>query len=180
LHQNFNTKSIVLHRHPCAVVNSQLQHIAFHKIKRDPKGEIPEFRYNEIYQKHKTVFDTVSTREEYLAAIWSLKTKSIHKAITHGEQHIFIFYEDLLSDYATQIGKLQQFLNLRFKDDIVNMELRPSSSANSKHPINHDQQLKKWTSQLSNEQINRILKIVEQFKIELYDNSIMPLKQTME
>ncbi len=180
LHQNFNTKSIVLHRHPCAVVNSQLQHIAFHKIKRDPKGEIPEFRYNEIYQKHKTVFDTVSTREEYLAAIWSLKTKSIHKTITHGKQDIFIFYEDLLSDYATQIGKIQQFLNLRFKDDIFKMELRPSSSANLKHPINHDQQLKKWKSQLSNQQINRILKIVERFKIELYDDSIMPLKQTME
>ncbi|MCK5699505.1 MAG: hypothetical protein KAI29_00065, partial [Cyclobacteriaceae bacterium] len=41
LHNRFNFKSIVLHRHPCAVVASQLNHIGFAKIIQDPSGHLP-------------------------------------------------------------------------------------------------------------------------------------------
>ena len=176
--QNFNIPSIILHRHPCAVVNSQLKHIAFDKIRRDPKGKIPECRYNENYLKYKAVFDTVGTKEEYLAAIWSLKTKYIMEP-AHGKKTIIIFYEDLMSDFAHQIDKLQQFLQTKFNNDVFKTDRKPSSSATSKHLVHHEAQLKKWKYELSNQQITRILKIVDSFEIELYDDSIMPLKQPM-
>ncbi len=50
LQYNFNIKSIVLHRHLCAVVASQLKYYGMTKIPNNPSGNLPEIRYNEIYK----------------------------------------------------------------------------------------------------------------------------------
>ena len=63
---------------------------------------------------------------------------------------------------------------------IVKTERLPSSSTKSNQTINTAEQLSKWKTELTQQQISRILNIVELFEINIYDDSIMPLKSTME
>jgi hypothetical protein len=46
IHQHFDIKSIILHRHPCAVVFSQMQFLAFRQIPKKPGGTLPKFHFD--------------------------------------------------------------------------------------------------------------------------------------
>ena len=92
IHNQFDVNSIVLQRHPCAVVASQLNHVGFAKVIQNPSGVLPDFRYNEIYNKYNHIWKNVSTKEEYLAAIWALKTKYICDSEIYDNKSLTIFY----------------------------------------------------------------------------------------
>jgi len=175
LHENFNLKSIVMHRHPCAVVSSQMQFMAFSKIHKNPSGEIPDFRYNEIYKRYQRIFNSVQTREEYLATIWAIKTKYISQSLPESAEHISIFYEHLLMNYNSTIEKIGNFVHA--DPTLLNLDIhkKASSSIPSRgHLLDGEQQLQKWRKHLSNSQINKILNIVKRFDIEFYNSDLMP------
>ena len=175
LHQNFNLRSIVMHRHPCAVVSSQLRFMAFSKIPQNPAGKFPSFPYNDIYKKYVHVFDTVKSKEEYLAAIWSIKTKYLMDSQLDVKDSTCIFYEHLLMNSHDTVKKIGKFLNddaLHENPDMLN---NASSSIPSKnHLLNGHQQLEKWRNHLDESQIEKILNIVRKFNIDLYDHDLMP------
>ncbi len=175
LHQNFNLKSIVMHRHPCAVVSSQMQFMAFSKIRKDPSGQIPDFRYNEIYKRYQRIFNSIHTKEEYLAAIWALKTKYISQNLPDDAEHMTVYYEHLLMNYRNTIEKIGNFAHADSK--LLNLDLhkKASSSIPSRgHLLDGEQQLNKWRKYLSKSKINKILNIVSQFDIEFYNSDLMP------
>jgi len=175
LHQNFNMKSIVLHRHPCAVVSSQLQFRSFNKIPANVKGALPRFRGDSIYQKCKGAWDCINSPEEYLAAIWAIKTKYILDSTIEGNKSIQIFYEDLLMDFPTVKKYVED--HLRFGQIQLSPVSSPSSSTpNGSHLLQGEKQLLKWKKYLSIKQIKSILNIVDLFEVELYDDSPYPKK----
>lgn len=175
LQNNFNLKSIVLHRHPCAVVASQFFNWGMNKIPKNPSGNLPDFRYNEIYKKNEHIWKKISSKEEYLAAIWALKTKFILDSSVNHDNWLTLFYENLLTDFEEQIDLIQNFLNVQIKETAFIFKSKPSASSISKrHPICEEAQIGKWKTILSKNQIKMILKMVENFGVELYDEELMP------
>jgi len=175
LHRQFDFKTIVLHRHPCAVIASQLNHMGFSKIIQNPSGDLPDFRYNEIYKEYKHIWKRISSKEEYLAAIWALKTKYICESSIDENKWLTIFYEELISNFNEQIEKIGNHLNTHLPDTVFKIKNKPSTSTpNRNHLRIGERQLSKWETILSEDQINKILKIVEKFGIELYDSAQMP------
>lgn len=174
LHHHFNFKSIVLHRHPCAVVASQLNHIGFAKIIQDPSGHLPDFKYDEIYKKYNDIWRQVSTKEEYLAAIWALKTKHVCNQ-TSNDKCLTLYYEELMMNFNEQIKKINTHLNSKIAENARNRKDKPSTSIPGKNHLKSGQrQLSKWKSTLNEDQVNKILNVVEKFGIELYDTDLMP------
>lgn len=175
LQNNFDLKSIVLHRHPCAVVASQFNLRGYHKMKTSPSGQIPDFKYNEIYKRYNHIWKKINSKEEYLAAIWSIKTKYVLENTDKHSSWLTLYYETLVSDYVNQIDRIQKFLNVHFAKTVLSNKNKPSySSSNKSQPISEEFQLRKWKTILSEKQINMILGIVEKFDIELYDEYLMP------
>jgi hypothetical protein len=175
LHQNFNLRSIVMHRHPCAVVSSQLQFMAFSKIQQNPSGKIPGFPYNDIYKKYVPVFDIVKSKEEYLAAIWSIKTKYLLDNPLGENDSLSIYYEHLLMSYRETVEKIGGFLHMDASCLNTGIQRKASTSTPSKnHLLEGQQQLEKWRNHLSESQISKIMNIVRNFNIELYDYDLMP------
>ena len=175
LQHNFDITSIVLHRHPCAVVASQINHAGFTKIIKNPSGTIPDFRFNEIYQKYGNVWKTIDSKEEYLAAIWALKTKYICENSDSKNNLLTIFYEELVNDFNSQIEKINKHVNFNLSNKAFALKSKPSSSITHRNHLRSGiNQLDKWKTTLKYHQINKILKIVEKFEIELYDESLMP------
>lgn len=175
LQNNFNLKSIVLHRHPCAVVASQINLRGFHKMKPNPSGKIPDFKYNEIYKRYNHIWKKVNSKEEYLAALWAIKTKYVLENTDKHSRWLTLHYETLISDYINQIDRIQKFLKVQFAETVLSNKNKPSySSINKRQPICEALQLRKWKTVLSESQINLIMGTVEKFGIELYDTNLMP------
>ncbi|MCK5470859.1 MAG: sulfotransferase domain-containing protein, partial [Cyclobacteriaceae bacterium] len=175
IHNQFDVKSIVLHRHPCAVVASQLNYEVFNKIRQNPSGDLPDFRYNEIYNKYNHIWKKVNSKEEYLAAIWALKTKYICDIEIHDNKSMTIFYEELVSNFNLQIKNINNHLNSKLGDNVRSSRDKPSASTpNRNHLKSGERQLSKWKTNLSEGQIYKILKVVEKFGVELYDTDLMP------
>lgn len=175
LQNNFDIKSIVLHRHPCAVVASQLSHLLSHKIDINSSGIIQDFRYNDIFKRYNHIWKTISSKEEYLSALWSIKTKYIMDAPLEQSNWLTIYYEKLLTDFKVQMGLIQKYLDVLIKESSYQNKDKPSESSVRKGQLIHTaSQIGKWKSILSRNQIERILNIVNKFGIELYDDELMP------
>ncbi len=175
--KQFPLKSIVLFRHPCAVVSSQLKHIGFDKIPGNPSGTLPVFEYDAIYRAYSNVWKTISSKEEYLAAIWSVKTKYLHEFSRKNKQILPVFYEDLLINFNEEIDRITNFTGHILQDSVYGYYKKPSSSAlkNRSHEFGA-KQLTKWKKTLTENQANKILKIVEKFEIDLYNGDFLPHK----
>ena len=176
IHKHFDIKSIILHRHPCAVVSSQLQFMAFKNIPKNPGGTLPNFRFDEYYHKFSSIFNAIRTREEYLAAIWSIKTKFLLENPIGEENSITCYYEDLLLNYSRSVKELNRFFGVQSLNTNQDLGWQASSSIpNSGHLLTGKAQLEKWQKTLNQKQISLILEIVSKFEIDLYDHRPLPL-----
>lgn len=174
IHQQFNIKSVVLHRHPCAVVASQLMFEAFNKIPQNPQASHPKFQGDAIYQKFVHIWNKIATKEEYLAAIWAIKTRYIldHK----NADSLHLYYENLLTDFGNSLKEIKDHLDIDFELNDKDISNPSSSTPKKNHLLKSNEQLKKWNVTLDKNQIYRILKITELFRIEIYDENPLPIK----
>lgn len=176
--KNFSFKAVVLHRHPCAVVSSQLSHPGFSGIYNQPGGKVPAFRFNDIYLKHETIFETLGSPEEYLAAIWSIKTKYTGNKNHQYGNLISVYYENLISCFKDEMARITGHTKLEVPSSVSRLKYLISSSTrgNSKEYILKNEQLGSWKERLSAAQVYKILSTVEKFGIDCYDDSVMPKK----
>jgi hypothetical protein len=182
----FNVRGAVhIIRHPCAVVASMREMKWYRQEKlREYHGDslkqqviispIPE----SVKTRFEPVFRRIRTNEEVLAARWCLDHYFLfHENAKAGNGHPWILtsYEHLLTKQADE---LERVVNALGKDVPERMRDRfdvPSSSAASSLETERiHKQLSKWRKKLSTDEVDRILRIVDDFGLDFYSKNVHP------
>ncbi len=173
---HFPVKAILLTRHPCAVVASQLKISIFTKNDFKRKREFPESKFKEVFEKYERIYETVTSFEEYLAFIWSLKVRESLYAKRNINNRLIVAYETLLTDFFEETQRIFKWIGKDVPDKITELQFKPSVStkSHSLKRIKTKQQLTAWKNDLSQKQINKILNIVEKFEIDIYSDDPEP------
>lgn len=171
----FDFNSILLTRHPCAVVASQLRLPSWKNINVQNFKKIDDFPYNQVYHDALERVGKIDSREKYLALIWSMGFANTAMRCENNKRWLTISYEGLLSDYAKEMNRISS----RFLFDVSYLEnnnKKPSKStkSNSLQSIKKGQQLSSWKKELSKKQISIILNVLEKFEIDIYSEKLTP------
>jgi Sulfotransferase family len=149
---------VLLIRHPCAVVASQLK---YHwNCSQRPK--VPQ--HLEKYPLLKSALAKMQEPEEFLAADWALDQLV---ALNQPRPHpwITITYEELLLRPEPTLAKIAENWNVELDMDLAMSRLRRPSSTVSKSGIRG---ISGWKKDLSDKQVSRILGVAKEFGLGFY------------
>ena len=155
---------VLLIRHPCAVVASQLK---YHwNITQRP--EVPP--HLEKYTQFKSAIAKMHAPEELLTVDWALDQ---HVALNQPQPHpcTIITYEDLLLRPEPIIAKIAKSWNVEINMDLAMSRLRKPSSTVSKSGIKG---ISGWKKNLTHQQVSRILGIAKEFGLGFYTTDAEP------
>lgn len=185
IYDNFPLRKILfITRHPCAVIASQLKtgwcgyHSEFSPeiniipTKKDIINEVIEMF--EINQSLLNKIKNIDSQEEILAVAWCLDN---YHLINYKKSIPFlkISYEKLYSNYNTEIKNIFNQIGEKTPKNAFKHSRIPTlvtTKEDSKLLLNITQNLSKWKNQLSVKQINRILKIVNDFGFNFVSDDI--------
>jgi len=172
----FSVNSIMLFRHPCAVVASQLKIKPFKAIDFTEKKEFPDFRYKVIIEKYDSIYKTLNSFEEYLAFMWSIKIKEALFQKNYKNDWLNVAYESLVTNFENETQRIFKWIDKDLPEKLTDLQFKPSISTkfHSIERIKTNQQLKAWENDLSKKQIKEILNIVEKFEIDIYSTAPEP------
>jgi len=186
--ERFQLRSMILIiRHPCSVVDSQL--------KTGFCGYHPDNPpYKDIYPTQKNILDEASkiegldnsilkrlkeikTREEIIAASWCLDNY-VPLSCPKPYPWTIVTYEKLMKDGIGEINRLFNEIGERHVRRSAYKHLKIPSNVTQKNDkkvvSNLDLQLSKWKESLTEKQIERILSIVSAFGLDFYTEEIEP------
>ncbi|MFW6023540.1 MAG: hypothetical protein ACOC9O_02230 [Myxococcota bacterium] len=167
---------ILLVRHPCAVVASQLRFGAWDHV--PSRYRIPQTPYHEVYERWHDILHSLSTREEVLAATWCLDHWFPLTHPRHDRSWIGCSYEALALNPTEELQRLSRRLDLRFPREVYERTDRPSRTVRPGSPILRGQrreQLSGWRRTLSSQQIDRVLRTVDRFGLsDVYTDALEP------
>ena len=175
LHRQFRFRSILLTRHPCAVVASQLAHLSCQRLAVDVNQVISDFPFNTIYKEAQTKTGTIKSREAYLALLWALNFKHTAMHPENNQTWLTISYEGLLLHFEKEIQRINTRLGLSLNIQDINHK-RPSLSSQplSVHRLKNNEQLDSWKKSLTQRQISDILHVLGTFEIDIYGSDPEP------
>jgi len=130
--KNFQLNAILLTRHPCAVVSSQLSHPAWKNLRINKPLKFPDFLHNELYKELEIRIPKLATREEFLAAIWALGIKQTIYSNDNDLNWITVAYENLVINFKFEINRIFKRLNIKVPDSIWQHQYKPSGSSTGK------------------------------------------------
>jgi len=171
--------TVMIIRHPCAVIASQLEHGGWapdqlaHDIgSEEAVGQIPD----EVRDRFAEVLGNVSSRLEMMTARWCLDYYiPLIEYGDYGHPWVLVSYERLVLDGEGQMNRVLSALDAEMTDDIRNQLTAASAYASSDLTVNDERkQLNKWRSRLSEEQIDQILDIVSAFGLDFYTEELEP------
>lgn len=187
IYEHFNLRKIFfIIRHPCAVVASQLKtgYCGYHENQHP---------YNPIFPKIKNVINEISdfkhldpalisklknieTQEEILAAIWCFDN---YYPLFHSNSPPWkiIKYEKMVMNGLTKLQNIYNEIgqtklpkkaiqHLRIPSQLTPGILAPGNEIDI--VTKSEKQLSKWKNSLSDDQINKIMEIVEAFGFDIY------------
>jgi hypothetical protein len=183
LSEKFNVRHIILLiRHPCAVIASQLR-----------SGY---YGYNDIFlghdicpKKEKIVreaqnidcidgniikkIERIETPEEVLATLWCLDN---YVPLTSPQKNrwLLVPYEKLMIEKTISINHIIDMCGILSSKKNVECITKPSRTASSDLITANIQQLSKWKNNLSNDQITKVLNMVSAFGLDFYTDAITP------
>ena len=173
-------------RHPCAVIASQIKtgfggyqnYYPFTNRFPTREGLILEASSIDILDSNIIEkLKRIKTTEELLAVAWCLDN---YVPLFYLDSHKWnmIIYEKLVTDGETELRKLFREIGEEDSADLAINQLNKPSMLTVEKELktvpSTDIQLSKWKKSLSNDQIKRILKIVEDFGLNFYTDSIEP------
>lgn len=173
--RQFKFNSILLTRHPCAVIASQLRlpawmHIDPHLVKKNV-----DFPYSEYYFSALQKIGKIDSKEKYLAFIWALGFQNTAMSKDNNKRWLTVSYEALLTDFHHELNRIDQ----RFSFDLLEKSIddkKPSKSTkpNSLPYLHNNEQLASWKNELSKKQIATILAVLDKFEISIYSEKLEP------
>jgi hypothetical protein len=163
--RNFPLRApIVLIRHPCAVVASQLRSPAWANPSRP---ETPPFL--DGFPAFDGVLGKIQTKEEMLAATWALDyLLPLLAAIPRPWQ--VLSYEELALDPVAPIERLFDRWNMPLPRKLAQLAKVPSSMTYASGISG----VEGWTRQLSGDQVERILSVTHGLGLSFYDEKVEP------
>lgn len=184
IHRNFDLKgTIILIRHPCAVISSMLRSEGWEYKKLSEDG-VSSFKQAVAHQAPEEVIDRfgsaiveATTNAEILAHMWSL---DYHIALRHhrrtkGQFTRLVTYEELVRHGKKIVKSLCKYLGEEPNEEMMSQLNQASRTASGEFsPTKMSGQLQKWKAQLSEETIESILSVVRFYDIGLYDADMMP------
>jgi hypothetical protein len=170
---HFPIKPLVLMRHPCAVVSSQLQHHAWDIFRRHPSFKLASFPYHSYLLQYQDILKHIHTPEGILAAFWAINTLAIQQPHAHTTSWYTLSYEKLYLNGPEELDQLFKWLEHPIPHSINESFGRPSisTSAASRQLLQEHAPLKhlgQWKENLSRRQISNIMQIVQDFGINYY------------
>jgi hypothetical protein len=168
----FPVRAILLIRHPCAVVASQLRHSAWDHVNKEKMtfSQNLAHDYPHLVEIHKSIRD----REEVLAFEWALQT-FIPLNRPKPYPWYLTTYERLVEDGHKELSCLFQFLGEPVPGEAYKHLRVPSATtqdgsniANGRNPLSG------WQEQLTAHQIQMILNVVHRVGIDFYGDAATP------
>jgi hypothetical protein len=183
LTNNFTIRPpVCIIRHPCAVVSSQMHRRTKHKtVTREVtlsewEGRKPAFaeEFLKRYPRFAPILNRVKTWEEILTAIWCMDNYHITGA-TGEPLWIVLPYEKLVVDGENTLLTLLAHLKLPWADRIVQGLQELSTTVVSGANITKGESpLLGWQIRLTDQQIERIFSVVNDFEMGFYTEALEP------
>jgi len=168
----FPVSGVLMIRHPCAVVASQLHHGAWEHVTKE-NVTIPEGLF-ERYDHLPSVFSEIETHEEILAFEWALQT---YVPLSSPRPHPWFLlpYEELVSNGASVIEDLFGALGRSVPEEAYDQLHTPSATASGAlQETDAHAQLRTWRDRLSTKQAERILRVAHAVGVTVYDEALRP------
>ncbi|MCS4194431.1 hypothetical protein GGP50_002657 [Salinibacter ruber] len=187
IHRTFDLKgTVILIRHPCAVVSSMLKSGGWGYDRLEQNGvstfdqAVGEQAPASISERLRSDIEGTSTNPEILAHMWAL---DYHVALNHHENterqysHL-VTYEHLLTEGRRCIRDLCTFLGEEPTEEMRAQLNRPSRTASDQLSTEDTtRQLRKWRDHLDEKTVDRVLSIVHSYDIDMYGPDPMPAPQ---
>lgn len=179
--EQFPVRSIILIRHPCAVVASQLNFNGWYEIKdlswiEEARQGIwrfpPEFR--EAYPHIYDVYRTITRAEEYLALDWAIQAY-VPLVELEPSSHLLTTYEKLVTEGKHEVSRIFGYLGKGTPEAAIAQLGRASltTQRDSRFARGHGA-LTGWKETLSSDQVKRILNVVHRVGVDFYDEELTP------
>jgi hypothetical protein len=166
---------VVLLRHPCAVVASQLTHGAWEDVTKENPDVVEDMgRVLRKFPKWKSTWSACTTQEEVLAFIWGVRTAI---PLRHSESSSWLVttYEDLVEAPKTELPRIFEHVD-QVPPKQVWDQLGASSATTQKdsNVVQGKSPLTTWQRRLSDGQVSQILSIVHDMGITVYSEDLRP------
>jgi hypothetical protein len=182
----FPVRALVsIFRHPCAVVASQMGYQTGWRNAKPPKkeeirtgffGTLPDT----ILERFGDVLSDVDTTASYLAAVWSLDTHMTLRGPIRGSWFVTT-YEEMVQNAEVELRSILDGIDEAVPTNLMKRVDEPSNSAAEDLKTEDiDAQLTKWERNLSNTQIDSILRVVDAFAIDFYTQDPLPDRNKLD
>lgn len=165
---------VLLVRHPCAVVASQLR---ARRWQRYPASyRVPDARYSEFFEPYRPILDRIREPEERLAAMWCLDHIVPLRHPQNDRDWITVSYEALVLDGPRQLDRIFARLGVEQPQGVEDQLHRPSATApHDAMILTGGNLLTGWRQALDAGQVRRILDMVNRFGLgDLYGEALEP------
>ena len=165
---------VLLVRHPCAVVASQLRFGSWDL--RDRPYRLPDGRYAEVYAPYRERLERLETPEARLAATWSLDHLVPLSDPLNDRAWITVSYERLVREGETELKRVFDRLGEPVPSASLARLRRPSATTIAGSAIlEGGDQLAGWRRRLDAEQVRRVLDTVAAFGLaDVYTDALEP------
>jgi len=168
----FPVRAILMIRHPCAVVASQVKHGGWDHL--DGENTTLLYKLAESFPHLREVYREIDTLEEFLAFKWAIRT---HVPLSQPTPHPWCLttYERLVVEEEKEVERIFECLGEPIPEKAKSRLNRPSATAGKDAHIRQEKkQLAGWTEQLNPDQVNQILRTVRAVGVTCYDESLTP------
>ncbi len=171
----FEFNSILLTRHPCAVVASQLNYPLWQELSFEKSMVVDDFPFNQFYHSALNKVGKIDSREKFLALIWALGFKNTAMHRENNERWLTVSYEGLVRDHLKELERIDHRFQLGLGDLSIDHK-KPSKSTklHSLRYLGNNEQITSWKNQLTKKQIAVILEVIEKFEIDIYTEDPEP------
>lgn len=159
---------VLLVRHPCAVIASQLRRGWSNPHPPRLKGFLAR------YPEFTDYLETLRNPTEFAAALWSMQTLAPLK-LPKPWPFVLVTYERLANDPRAELTRLFDAWQMQIPDGIVERALRPSGTTDSGSALaSGADPSRAWRTVLDRRQIDEILAVTRRFGLDFYDDHGYP------
>ena len=170
--QQFPLRTVLMVRHPCAVVASQLSHGAWKELTKEqctiPPGLMKD------YPHFGDVFARISEPEEVLTFEWAMQT---HVPLSQPEPHPWFVttYETLVERGRSEIERLFAYLEEEVPAAAyARLEVASATTAEKSNIATGRNPLTGWRERLTAKQIDNVLRVCRDMGIDYYSDELLP------
>lgn len=167
---------LLLVRHPCAVVASQLHHAGWDGFAAGEIDPLASPATADAYPGLAAYAEGLGTVEERLAATWAFDQRIPFDRAGRLDRVLLVTYEELVRDPGAALRRVASFLELDLPlARALELEKRPSrTTVEDSNVRTGGSRLATWRERLTSGQADRILAVTHRFGITAYTDALEP------